>query len=630
MTAIANDLNSLLEEEILPRVQKPSRYVGHEWNVIKKDWEATQLKMAFCFPDTYEVGMSHLGTRILYHVVNSREDALMERVFAPWTDMEAQLRNNKLPLFSLENRRPLTDFEIVGFTLQYEMSFTNILNMLDLAGIPHTSEQRGNDFPLIIAGGPCAFNPEPLAPFIDVFAIGEGEELINQLLDVVKAGKAEGLTKEQLLLKLSQLPGIYIPAFYEAEYTLEGSFLGIRPNREGVPSTVIKQVIKDFDKVDFPTKPIVPYTEVVHDRIMLEVLRGCTRGCRFCQAGMLYRPVREKSPGTLVKQARELMDNTGYNDISLTSLSTSDYSCVGPVIDTLLSEFAGQGVGISLPSLRVDTFSVGLAEKVQKVRKTGLTLAPEAGTQRLRDVINKGVTEDNLMESVGAAFRQGWTTIKLYFMIGLPTETLEDVEGIATLANKVVALANQMGVGKRGKQLKVTVSVSSFVPKAGTPFQWVPQDSLETLRQKQEHLRQHIRSKKINYNYHDAKLSVIEGVFARGDRRIAPVLERAWQLGCRFDGWSDYFRYDLWLQAFSEVGIDPTSYAQRRFLPEEILPWEHIQSGVSKKHLLRELDNALEGTVTPDCRWEKCSGCQVCDQLGTALDLKDGEDTNAL
>lgn len=554
----------------------------------------------------------------------------MERVFTPWTDMEAQLREHKLPIFSIENRRPLTDFDIVGFTLQYEMSFTNILNMLDLAGIPLTSEQRGKDFPLIIAGGPCAFNPEPLAPFIDVFAIGEGEELINQLLDVVKAGKAEGCGKEQLLLKLSQLPGIYIPAFYEVEYTPEGSFAGIKPNREGVPSAILKQVIKDFDKVDFPTKPIVPYTEVVHDRIMLEVLRGCTRGCRFCQAGMLYRPVREKSPATLVQQAKELMDNTGYNDISLTSLSTSDYSCVEPVIDTLLEEFASQGVGISLPSLRIDSFSVGLAEKVQKVRKTGLTLAPEAGTQRLRDVINKGVTEENVMEAVGAAFKQGWTTIKLYFMIGLPTETLEDVAGIATLANKVVALANQMGVGRRGKQLKVTVSVSSFVPKPGTPFQWEPQDSLETLREKQEHLKQLIRNRKINYNYHDAKLSVIEGVFARGDRRIASVLEKAWQLGCKFDGWSDYFRYDLWLQAFKEVGIDPTAYAQRRFSPEEVLPWEHIQSGVSKQHLLREHEKALEGVVTPDCRWEKCSGCQVCDQLGTALDLKDGEVTHAL
>ncbi|HEX3030974.1 MAG TPA: TIGR03960 family B12-binding radical SAM protein [Bacillota bacterium] len=627
MTAIQNDL---LEEEILPRVLKPGRYVGQEWNVIIKDWETTELKMAFGFPDTYEVGMSHLGTRILYHVVNSREDTLMERVFAPWTDMEEQLRKHQLPLFTLENRRPLTDFDLIGFTLQYEMSFTNILNMLNLAGIPLRSKDRGNDIPLIIAGGPCAFNPEPLTPFIDVFAIGEGEELINQLLDIVKEWKVRKGDREDLLLSLARLPGIYVPAFYDVEYTTEGRFAGIKPNREGIPSNITKQLVKDFDQSAFPTRPIVPYTEVVHDRIMLEVLRGCTRGCRFCQAGMLYRPVREKKPETLLKQARELMDNTGYNDISLTSLSTSDYSCVGSVIDNLLQEFAGQGVGISLPSLRIDSFSVGLAEKVQKVRKTGLTLAPEAGTQRMRDVINKGVTEENLMEAVGAAFQQGWTTIKLYFMIGLPTETLEDVEGIATLANRVVSLANQMGVGKKGKSLKVTVSVSSFVPKAGTPFQWEPQDSLETLRQKQEHLKQHIRSRKINYSYHDAQLSVIEAVFARGDRRLAPVLERAWQLGCKFDGWSDYFRYDLWLQAFGELGTDPTSYAQRRFSPEEVLPWEHINSGVSKQHLLREHAKALEGTVTPDCRWEKCSGCQVCDQLGTALDLKVGEVTHAL
>ncbi|HEX3031491.1 MAG TPA: TIGR03960 family B12-binding radical SAM protein [Bacillota bacterium] len=643
-------LNQLLEEEILPRVTKPSRYVGHEWNVITKDWNQAAIKMAFCFPDTYEVGMSHLGTRILYHIVNSREDVLMERVFAPWVDMEEQLRQHGVPLFSLENRKPLTDFDLLGFTLQYEMSFTNILNMLNLAGIPLYSEERAEEFPLVIAGGPCAFNPEPLAPFIDAFVIGEGEEVINQVLDTIKGWKLarqkekqeekqkekqeekqvgqEG--KEGLLMQLAQIPGIYVPAFYDVEYTPEGKIREVRPNRLGVPATVTKRVVSDFDQVPFPTKPIVPYTEIVHDRIMLEVLRGCARGCRFCQAGMLYRPVREKRPETLCQQAKELMANTGYNDISLTSLSTSDYSCVGPVVDKLLEEFAGKGVGISLPSLRVDSFSVGLAEKVQKVRKTGLTLAPEAGTQRLRDVINKGVTEENLVEAVSAAFRQGWTTIKLYFMIGLPTETLEDVAGIATMAQRVVQTANELGVGKKGKQLKVTVSVSSFVPKAGTPFQWEPQDSLATLREKQEHLKNRIRNRKITYNYHDAKLSVIEGVFARGDRRVAAVLARAWQLGCKFDGWSDQFRFDLWQQAFAETGIDAESYAQRRFDHADVLPWEHIASGVSKEFLMREHEKAVSEQVTPDCRWSDCSGCRVCDDLQVGLDLKNGEAANAL
>lgn len=624
-------LENFLEERILPKVTKPSRYAGNEWNAIHKDWSRTALKMAFCFPDVYEVGMSHLGTRILYHIVNARPDALLERVFAPWVDLEKELREHGLPLFSLESRRPLTDFDLVGFTLQYEMSFTNILNMLDLAKIPLSSAERDESYPLIAAGGPCGFNPEPLAPFIDFFVIGEGEEVLNEVLDVIKDWKQDKPGgKAGLLTQLVQVPGIYVPAFYSVEYDTEGKISAVRPNRPGVPQVVNKRVIKNFDEVPFPTKPIVPYTEIVHDRIMLEVLRGCTRGCRFCQAGMLYRPVREKSPETLYRQARELMENTGYNEISLTSLSTSDYSCVGPVVETLLNEFEGQGVGLSLPSLRIDSFSVDLAEQVQRVRKTGLTFAPEAGTQRLRDVINKGVTEENLVEAVTSAFQHGWTTIKLYFMIGLPTETEEDLDGIAYLANRVVRIADELGVGKKGKGLKVTVSASSFVPKAGTPFQWEPQDSLDTLREKQNYLKSRIRNRKITFNWHDAKLSVIEGVFARGDRKLAAALERAWRLGCKFDGWTEHFHYELWMQAFAEEGIIPEAYARRSFEHSDILPWEHIGSGVSKQFLIREHRKALEAARTPDCRFEDCHGCRLCNDLGVSLDLKGREGKHAV
>lgn len=628
---MTQQLENFLEERILPKVTKPSRYAGNEWNAIRKDWSQTNLKMAFCFPDVYEVGMSHLGTRILYHVVNNRPDTLMERVFAPWVDLEQLLREHQLPLFSLENRRPVAEFDVVGFTLQYEMSFTNILNMLDLAGIPLYSAARDESFPLIIAGGPCAFNPEPLAPFIDLFIIGEGEEVLGEVLDVVRDWKQDQPGgKVELLTRLVQVPGIYVPAFYSVTEDSEGNITAIQPNRPGIPPVVTKRVIKDFDQVPFPTKPIVPYTEIVHDRIMLEVLRGCTRGCRFCQAGMLYRPVREKSPETLCRQAKELMENTGYNEISLTSLSTSDYSCVGPVVETLLNEFAGQGVGLSLPSLRIDSFSVDLAEQVQRVRKTGLTFAPEAGTQRLRDVINKGVTEENLVEAVTSAFKHGWTTIKLYFMIGLPTETEEDLDGIAYLSNRVVRIADELGVGKKGKGLKITVSASSFVPKAGTPFQWEPQDSLEKLREKQFYLKSKIKSRKITFNWHDAKLSVIEGVFARGDRRLAAVLEQAWRLGCKFDGWTEHFHYERWLQAFAEAGIVPEAYAQRRFAHCDILPWDHIGSGVSKQFLIHEHQQSIEGVITPDCRFEACHGCKLCNDLGVKIDLKGREGSYAV
>jgi len=623
-------------EQLLPHVQKPARYIGTEWNSIHKDWDSTPLKMAFAFPDVYEVGMSHLGTRILYHIVNKRPDTLLERVFAPWVDMEKLMREQGIPLFGLESCRPLREYDLIGFTLQYEMSFTNILNMLDLAGIPLRAGERGGDYPLIIAGGPCAYNPEPLASFFDAFVIGEGEEVIHELLDAVrqwKEGQSSGhglasrkgkSTKQALLEELAKIPGVYVPSFYDVTYSEDGRVLSIRPKRTGVPEKVVKRVIKDFDAVDFPTKPIVPFMEIVHDRIMLEVLRGCTRGCRFCQAGVLYRPVREKKPETLLRQARELVGYTGYNEISLTSLSTSDYTCVGPVVESLLDEYQDKGIGISLPSLRIDSFSVDLAQQVQRVRKTGLTFAPEAGTQRLRNVINKGVTEENLVEAVTGAFQHGWTSIKLYFMIGLPTETNEDLDGIAHLANMVVRIANEMGVGRKGKGLKVTVSASSFVPKAHTPFQWEPQATLEELKAKQNYLKDRIRNRKITFNWHDANLSFIEGVFARGDRRLAAALEKAWQLGCKFDGWTEHFKFETWLEAFRQVGIEPRSYANRAFTYEETLPWEHISCGVSKDYLISEHRQAMAEAATGDCRFHGCQGCELCPDLDVEVHLQRG------
>lgn len=613
-------------ERLLPRVQKPARYVGNEVNSIKKDWQQVQVTMAFAFPDVYEVGMSHLGLRILYHEVNKRQDALMERVFAPWTDLEELLRQEGLPLFSLESRRPLADFDLIGFTMQYELSFSNILNMLDLARLPLFSRERGEEHPLILAGGPCAFNPEPLADFIDAFVIGEGEEVIHEILDVVRDWKQAGRPggRQEVLLRLARVPGVYVPAFYTVNYREDGSITSIGPNREGVPARVTRRLIRDLDSLDFPTAPIVPFLETVHDRIMLEVLRGCTRGCRFCQAGMIYRPVRERKPETLLRQAREAVRHTGYNEIALTSLSTADYSCVAPLLSTLINELGEEGVGVSLPSLRVDAFSVDLAQQIQRVRKTGLTFAPEAGTQRMRNIINKGVTEADLEAAVTAAFRAGWNQIKLYFMIGLPEEREEDVAGIAALAARVVEIGRREKTASR--QVKVTVSVSSFVPKAHTPFQWVGQDSMENLQKKQELLKELVKKNKaITLNYHDARTSLIEAAFARGDRRLGAVLYTAWQQGCKFDGWSEHFRYETWREAFAAHGFTPEDFARRSFGREEILPWEHINCGVSKDFLWREYEQAIRQAVTPDCRWYGCKGCRLCPDLEVDNLLQGGE-----
>jgi radical SAM family uncharacterized protein len=619
----------VLVEEILPKVKKPLRYLGNEYNAVKKDWKAVKLRSLFAFPDVYEVGMSHLGLQILYGLVNEQADYLMERVFAPWPDMEEELHTRGLSLFSLESLRPLADFDCIGFTLQYEMSYTNILNILALGGIPLQAEERGNEEPLIMAGGPCAYNPEPLADFIDFFVLGEGEEVLLEILKVMAEHRAlrQGKQDKKVLLKeLARLKGVYVPTFYEAFYDEKGKFLGVKVKESDVAPQVVKRVVKDLDHAYFPLRPIVPYLEVVHDRMMLEVLRGCTRGCRFCQAGFLYRPVRERSKDLLLHQAEKISEQTGHNEISLTSLSTSDYTCVESLLQETLNRFEGKNIGVSLPSLRVDSFSVNLAKEVQRVRKTGLTFAPEAGTQRLRDVINKNVTEKNLMEVVEAVFAEGWTQLKLYFMLGLPTETYADLDGIADLAAKVLFRAREI-LREKGSRRRpqVTVSVSSFVPKPHTPFQWEPQDPIKVLQEKQKYLRNKIKEKGIIYNYHEAELSFLEAVFAKGDRRLGKVLLEAWRLGCRFDGWSEHFRYDLWREAFQKTGLVPEEIANQSLTYEDALPWDHLDTGVKKEYLWQEREKAYHIATTEDCRFATCSNCGICQNLAVATCLKKGE-----
>ncbi|MBQ3541706.1 MAG: TIGR03960 family B12-binding radical SAM protein [Oscillospiraceae bacterium] len=595
-----------LIQRILPTVQKPARYTGGEYNEIIKDPAQVRVQVAFCFPDTYEIGMSNLGMRILYGVMNEIDGVWCQRVFAPWGDMEAAMRLHNLPLWALESKQPVKEFDMIAFTVGYEMCYSNILNMLDLAGIPLLSSQRTGLKNIVFAGGVCAFNPEPLADFIDFFSLGEGEESTVEIVSLYDRAKAENWTKEQFLWEVSKIPGVYVPSFYRHEYKEDGTLAEIVPVN-GAPKTVTKRIVENLDKAYWPTKMIVPSTEIVHDRANLEVFRGCIRGCRFCQAGFSCRPVRKKSPDVLYRQAVETMEDSGNNEITLSSLSTSDYRGLKELTDRMIPYCEANHINLSVPSLRADNFSVELMHKLQTVRKSGLTFAPEAGTQRLRDVINKNLTEAEILTTCANAFSGGWNNVKLYFMLGLPTETDEDVLGIAELVYKVIQTWKEKATNKK-RGLRVHVATAYFVPKPHTPFQWEKQITPEEYLRRCRLLKSHFYAKSIEYNYHGPDLSRLEAVFARGDRRLGPVIAEAVKNGARLDGWDEYFNYAKWFDAFEACGIDPDFYTVRGYDEKEVLPWDTIDVGISKKFLLRERKRAYEEVITPDCR-ESCAGC---------------------
>ena len=595
-----------LLQRILPTVQKPARYTGGEFNEIKKNKEDVRVRVAFCFPDTYEIGMSNLGMRILYGVMNQMDGIWCERVFAPWGDMESAMRENHLPLWALESQDPVKDFDMIAFTIGYEMAYSNILNMLNLAGVPLHSRDRHDLKNIVFAGGVCAYNPEPLADFIDFFSLGEGEDITVEIVSLYDRAKAEGWSKDAFLHEVARIPGVYVPSFYEHSYNPDGTLAAITP-LDGAPSVITKRIIEDLDNAYWPVKMIIPSTEIVHDRANLEVFRGCIRGCRFCQAGYSCRPVRKKSPEVLFRQAVETLEDSGNNEITLSSLSTSDYRGLKELTDQMIPYCADHKINLSVPSLRADNFSRELMEKLQTVRKSGLTFAPEAGTQRLRDVINKNLTEEEILTTCTNAFSGGWNNVKLYFMLGLPTETDEDVLGIADLVYKIILAWKEHAVNKK-RGLRVHVATAYFVPKPHTAFQWEKQITPEEYLRRCRLLKSHFYSKSIEYNYHAPDLSRLEAVFARGDRRLGPVLEEAVKNGARLDGWDEYFNYSKWFDAFNTCGVDTDFYTVRGYGDEEILPWDTIDVGVTKKFLRRERDRAYEGKITPDCR-EGCAGC---------------------
>lgn len=601
-----------LKQRILPLVQKPARYTGGEWGEVKKDLSGIRVRVAFCFPDTYEIGMSNVGMRILYGVMNRMEGVWCERVFAPWGDMEEQMRQHQLPLWALESQDPVKDFDMIAFSIGYEMAYSNILNMLDLSGVPLHSADRHDLKNIVFAGGVCAFNPEPLADFIDFFSLGEGEDITVEIVSLYDQAKAEGWSKDAFLHAVAKIPGVYVPSFYRHEYNPDGTLSAIVP-LEGAPEKVTKRIIEDLDNAYFPTDMIVPSTEIVHDRANLEVFRGCIRGCRFCQAGFSCRPVRKKSPEVLYRQAVEILENSGNNEITVSSLSTSDYRGLKELTDQLIPYCADHKINLSVPSLRADNFSRELMQKLQTVRKSGLTFAPEAGTQRLRDVINKNLTEDEILTTCANAFSGGWNNVKLYFMLGLPTETDEDVLGIAELVYKVIQTWRECAVNKK-RGLRVHVATAYFVPKPHTPFQWEKQITPQEYLRRCRLLKEHFYSKSIEYDYHSPDLSRLEAVFARGDRRLGPVIEAAVKSGARLDGWDEYFNYAKWYAAFRECGVDEDFYTTRGYGEEEILPWDTIDVGIGKRFLKLERKRAYEGKVTPDCR-HGCAGCGASNLL---------------
>ena len=601
-----------LSDEILMTVEKPARYIGGEVNAVMKDKDQVDIRFAMCFPDVYEIGMSHLGIQILYDMFNRREDTWCERVYSPWPDLHKVLKEKQIPLFALESQDPVRKFDFLGITIQYEMCYTNILQILDLSGIPLSAEDRTMDDPFVIGGGPCTYNPEPLAEFFDLFYIGEGETQYFALLDLYKEWKNSGKSRQDFLKAAAQIPGIYVPSLYEVTYAEDGTIAKMKPICPEAPEKVKKQIVMDVTNTFYPEKPVVPYMKATQDRVVLEIQRGCIRGCRFCQAGMLYRPTRERDLEMLKKSAYAMLKNTGYEEISLSSLSSSDYSQLGELVNFLIDEFGSKGINISLPSLRIDAFSLDVMSKVQDIRKSSLTFAPEAGSQRLRDVINKGLTEEVILDGAGQAFEGGWNRVKLYFMLGQPTETEEDMKGIAWLAEKISERYYEVPKEQRNGKCQIVVSTSFFVPKPFTPFQWAQMCTKEEFLHRayvvNHEIKEQKNKKSIKYNWHEADVTVLEGILARGDRKVAKAIRSAYEKGCLFDSWGEYFHNDLWMEAFAQTGVDPDFYTVRERSEEEVFPWDFIDIGVTKKFLLREWKKAHEEKITTNCR-QGCSGC---------------------